>query len=99
MEAGLSQSSSRLATPPKGLPAGVAERGFLGRLSCELIDELIQSSRSASYPTGLILETPASAGLALIVTGALRYYLPAASGRQLTVGYLGPPTSTGPVAL
>jgi CRP-like cAMP-binding protein len=62
----------------------------LARLSHDLVDELIQSSRPASYPTGVILETPAGAGLALIVSGALRYYLPAADGRQLTVGYLGP---------
>jgi CRP-like cAMP-binding protein len=86
----LSQSKSRDATSPNGLPVGVAERGFLARLSYEVIDELIASSRSASYPTGMILEIPAHAGLALIVSGALRYYLPAADGRQLTVGYLGP---------
>ena len=86
----MSQSKNRGATPPKALPVGVAERGFLARLSYEVIDELIASSRSASYPTGMILEIPAHAGLALIVSGALRYYLPAADGRQLTVGYLGP---------
>src|SRR5258708_19837206 len=73
-----------------GLRAGVGERGFLARLSPELIDELIQSSRPASYAAGIILETPTHAGLALIVSGALRYYLPAANGRQVTVGYLGP---------
>jgi CRP-like cAMP-binding protein len=88
--AGFSQSQNRGAIPPDELPSGVAERGFLARLSSEVIDELIESSRSASYPTGMILETPARAGLALIVSGALRYYLPAADGRQLTVGYLGP---------
>jgi CRP-like cAMP-binding protein len=69
----------------------------LARLSYELIDELIQSSRSASYPAGVILTTPARAGLALIVSGALRYYLPAANGRQLTVGYLGPGNVIGTV--
>jgi CRP/FNR family transcriptional regulator len=62
----------------------------LARLSYEVIDELIASSRSASYPKDMILEIPARAGLALIVSGALRYYLPAADGRQVTVGYLGP---------
>ena len=93
----ISQSSGRGATPCEGLPVGVAERGFLARLSYELINELIQSSRSASYPTGLIIETPTRAGLALIVSGALRYYLPAANGRQVTVGYLGPGNVLGSV--
>jgi CRP-like cAMP-binding protein len=95
--AGLPQRNGRGATPPKGLPVGVAERGFLARLSYELIDELIQSSHSASYPTGLILETPAGAGLALIISGALRYYLPGANGREVTVGYLGPGNVIGTV--
>lgn len=62
----------------------------MGRLSSELVEELVQSSRAASYSTGLVVETPTHAGLALIVSGALRYYLPAADGRQVTVGYLGP---------
>jgi CRP/FNR family transcriptional regulator, cyclic AMP receptor protein len=93
----LLQSESRGATPPKGLPVGVTDRGFLARLSYELIDELIESARSASYPIGMILETPARAGLALIISGALRYYLPAADGRQLTVGYLGPGNVIGTV--
>lgn len=86
----LTQSKSQSATHRQGLPAGVAERGFLARLSCEVIDELTQSARSASYPTGLILETPTRAGFVLIVSGVLRYYLPAANGRQVTIGYLGP---------
>jgi CRP/FNR family cyclic AMP-dependent transcriptional regulator len=93
----LSQSSKRSTTIHEGLPAGVAERGFLARLSYELIDELIQSSRAASYPTGLILEIPTSAGFVLIVSGALRYYLPAANGRQVTIGYLGPGNVLGTV--
>lgn len=95
--AGLSKSQNRSATPLKGLPLGVAERGFLARLSHEVINELIESSRSVSYPTRMNLETPAHAGLALIVSGALRYYLPAADGRQLTVGYLGPGNVIGTV--
>jgi len=82
-------SSRAEALAPPELPPGVAERGFLGRLSHERIRELIQSAHSVSYPTGSIIETPAGAGLALIVSGALRYYLSAADGRQLTVGYLG----------
>ena len=88
--AGLPHIPSRGARPPRGLPAGVAEQGFLARLSYEVIAELIESSRRASYAAGTMLEIPARAGLALIVSGALRYYLPAADGRQVTVGYLGP---------
>src|SRR5258708_8792633 len=87
---GLSRSNGRSATPREGLPTAVAQRGFLSRLSPELIDELIQSSRPASYPPGFILETPTHAGLALIVSGALRYYLPPAPGRQGTGRHLGP---------
>src|SRR5260370_13411340 len=94
---GLAQSNGRSATPREGLPRGVSQRGFLSRLSPELIDELIQSSRPASYPPGFILETPTHAGLALIVSGALRYYLPAANGRQVTVGYLGPGNVIGSI--
>jgi CRP-like cAMP-binding protein len=94
---GLSQSHNRGATPREGLPAGVAGRGFLARLSPELIDELIESSRAASYQAGLILETPTRAGFVLIVSGALRYYLPAANGRQVTIGYLGPGNVLGTV--
>jgi CRP/FNR family transcriptional regulator, cyclic AMP receptor protein len=90
---GLSRSNGGGATPHKGLPVGVAERGFLGRLP----HELIESSRSASYPIGLILETPSHAGLAVIVSGALRYYVHAANGRQVTVGYLGPGNVIGTV--
>src|SRR6202043_3801589 len=37
--AALSQSTGRDAIPPKGLPLGIAERGFLARLSPELIEE------------------------------------------------------------
>lgn len=95
--ADLSRARVRGTTPPKGLPLGVAERGFLARLSYELIDELIQSSVSGSYPAGLILETPAAAGFALIVSGAVRYYIPGANGRELTVGYLGPGDVIGTV--
>ena len=83
--------------PPPELPPGVAERGFLARLPKELVFELIESAHSVSYPTGSQIETPARAGLALIVSGALRYYLSAADGRQLTVGYLGPGSVVGTV--
>jgi CRP/FNR family transcriptional regulator len=95
--AGLSQTIGRGSSLLDGLPPGIAERGFLARLSPELIDGLVQSSRPASYRTGLLLETPTHAGFALIVSGALRYYLPAANGRQVTVGYLGPGNVVGTV--
>jgi CRP/FNR family transcriptional regulator, cyclic AMP receptor protein len=73
-----------------GLPAGVEGQRFLARLSSERIEALIEHAHSVSYPTGSLIETPARAGFALIVSGALRYYLAAADGRQLTIGYLGP---------
>jgi len=82
--------SFRGSAEHRSLPAGVAEQGFLARLSNELIDELIESAHSVAYPTGSIIETPSRVGLAVVVSGALRYYLSAADGRQLTVGYLGP---------
>jgi CRP/FNR family transcriptional regulator, cyclic AMP receptor protein len=90
-------SRARGGELPPRLPPGVAERGFLARLPKELICELIQSAHSVSYPTGSLIETPARAGLALIVSGALRYYLSVADGRQLTVGYLGPGKVVGTV--
>jgi CRP-like cAMP-binding protein len=93
----LSHGDRRGGTAPRGLPEGVAERGFLGRLSPELVDELIQASHAVSYPTGSLIETPARAGLAVILSGALRYYLSAADGRQITVGYLGPGNVIGTV--
>jgi CRP/FNR family transcriptional regulator, cyclic AMP receptor protein len=72
------------------LPGGLTDQGFVSRLSCELIEELVQSAYSVSYPTGSIMEPPTSSALALIVSGTLRYYISASSGRQLTIGYLGP---------
>jgi len=93
----LTRNEGHTGAAPRGLPEGVAKLAFLGRLSGGLVDELIQSSHSVTYPTGSIIETPARAGLALIVSGALRYYLSAADGRQLTVGYLGPGRVLGTV--
>jgi CRP-like cAMP-binding protein len=93
----LTRGESHSGAASRGLPEGVAKLAFLGRLSGGLVDELIQSSHSVTYPTGSIIETPARAGLALIVSGALRYYLSAADGRQLTVGYLGPGSVLGTV--
>jgi len=42
--AGLPHIPSRGARPPRGLPAGVAEQGFLARLSYEVIAELKQEN-------------------------------------------------------
>src|SRR2546426_9379238 len=83
--AGSSRGVPPTGAAPGGLPVGVADHGFLARLSNERIAELIQSAHSVSYPTGSTVLTPVRAGLALIVSGALRYYLSAADGRQLTV--------------
>ena len=99
------QESRRLAVPDVaggkssagGLPDGVADRGFLARLPETLVKMLIQSSHAVAYPAGSLIEAPARAGFAVIVTGVLRYYLAAADGRQVTVGYLGPGSVIGTV--
>jgi CRP-like cAMP-binding protein len=91
----LAEDSDGEGPGPGGLPTRVARRAFLGRLSSDLISDLMQSAHSVSYPTGSLIETPTGAGLALIVSGALRYYVSAADGRQLTVGYLGPGSVVG----
>lgn len=95
--AGSFHDYARSSAPPGGLPAGVADQRFLARLSYERIEELIQFAHSVAYPALSIIETPARAGLALVVSGALRYYLSAADGRQVTVGYLGPGSMLGTV--
>jgi CRP-like cAMP-binding protein len=80
-----------------GLPDGVADRGFLARLPDTVVEKLVQSSHAVTYPAGSLIEAPAQAGFAVIVSGALRYYLSAADGRQVTVGYLGPGNVIGTV--
>ena len=70
----------------------IARRGFLARLSSpDLIDEFTRSAPSVYYPKGS-LSFPARDGTvaALVVSGALRYYLSGDDGRQLTIRYLGP---------
>lgn len=70
--------------------AAIAHRGFLGRLSPELIEELTRTARSAYYPKGTILGAAAESAPALVVSGMLRYFLSAGDGRQMTIRYVGP---------
>ncbi|HXN91472.1 MAG TPA: Crp/Fnr family transcriptional regulator [Candidatus Sulfotelmatobacter sp.] len=70
--------------------SGIAHRGFLGRLSHELIEELTRTARSAYYPKGTILGPATDRGPALVVSGMLRYFLSAGDGRQMTIRYMGP---------
>jgi CRP/FNR family transcriptional regulator, cyclic AMP receptor protein len=80
-----------------GLSA-VASRGFLGRLSPDLIEDLVQSSHPAWYPVGTILPpAPEGLGPALVLAGRLRFYLSAPDGRQLTVHYALPGDIIGTV--
>ncbi|HEV2477566.1 MAG TPA: Crp/Fnr family transcriptional regulator [Candidatus Dormibacteraeota bacterium] len=76
----------------------VAGRGFMGRLTPDLIDELVQGAHSAWYPVGAILP-PAlqGSGPALVLAGRLRFYLSAPDGRQLTVHYAQPGDIVGTV--
>jgi CRP/FNR family transcriptional regulator len=76
----------------------VVGRGFLGRLTPDLIEELVQSSHSAWYPVGTILgPAPEGFGPALVLAGRLRFYLSAPEGRQLTVHYALPGDIVGTV--
>jgi CRP/FNR family transcriptional regulator, cyclic AMP receptor protein len=76
----------------------VAGRRFLGRLTPDLIGDLVQSSHSAWYPVGTILPpAPEGLGPALVLAGRLRFYLSAPDGRQLTVHYALPGDIVGTV--
>ena len=70
--------------------SGIAHRGFLGRLSPELIEELTRRARSAYYPKGTILGPSPESGPALVLSGMLRYFVSAGDGRQMTIRYIGP---------
>ena len=73
-------------------------RGFLGRLTPELIEEVVESSRPAWYPAGAVLPpAPVGIGPSLVLTGRLRFYLSAPDGRQLTVHYAQPGDIVGTV--
>jgi CRP/FNR family transcriptional regulator, cyclic AMP receptor protein len=69
---------------------GITDRGFLGRLSSELIEELTRTARSAYYPKGAMLGPATDSGPALVISGMLRYFLSAGDGRQVTIRYIGP---------
>ena len=78
--------------------AAVAGRGFLGRLTPDLVEQLVQSSHSALYPVGTVLPpAPQGLGPALVLAGRLRFYLSAPDGRQLTVHYAQPGDIIGTV--
>src|SRR5215472_6820607 len=80
-----------------GLKA-VAGRGFLARLTQDIIDDLVQSSHSAAYPAGTILSpAPDGVGPAIVLSGRLRFFLSAPDGRQLTVHYALPGDIIGTV--
>jgi len=69
----------------------IAGRGFLARLSPDLVDEVVRSARLASYPTGTAIFSPREeSGPSVVVTGSLRYFLATPDGRQLTIRYLLP---------
>ncbi len=88
MQAPAESSSGRPWSDPR--LSGIAHRGFLGRLSPELIEELTRTARSAYYPKGTILAPASDSGPALVVSGILRYFLSAGDGRQMTIRYVGP---------
>jgi CRP/FNR family transcriptional regulator, cyclic AMP receptor protein len=74
----------------------ISGRDFLARLPPELIAELAQFGREARYPAGTVLLAPSS-GPAILVSGALRYFLADPDGRQLTIRYVGPGGLVGTV--
>ncbi len=78
-----------------GLDA-IAGRDFLGRLTPALIADLAQAGREARYPAGTVLVAPAH-GPAILVSGALRYFLADPDGRQVTIRYIGPGGLVGTV--
>src|SRR5579864_7003728 len=87
MQAAVSSSGGGWSDPRL---SAIAQRGFLGRLSPELIEELTRMARSAYYPKGTILGPATDSAPALVVSGMLRYFLSAGDGRQMTIRYVGP---------
>lgn len=78
--------------------AEIANRGFLSRLTPDLIDELVRSSHAAWYPAGTVLAPSTETNApALILSGRLRYFLTSPDGRQLTVAYTLPGDIIGTV--
>jgi CRP/FNR family cyclic AMP-dependent transcriptional regulator len=70
--------------------SGIAHRGFLRRLSPELIEELTRTARPELHPKATILRQVPGGGPSLVVSGMLRYFLSAGDGRQVTIRYMGP---------
>ncbi len=68
----------------------LAARGFLARLSPDLIAQLVQSGRTVHYPSKRFVVSPNAIGGALVLSGLLRYFLAAPDGRQMTIRYVGP---------
>jgi CRP/FNR family transcriptional regulator, cyclic AMP receptor protein len=78
--------------------SAIADRGFLARLSPDLIEELTSSGRPSYYPKGIIIsQARAGVGPSLVLSGILRYFLLAGDGRQITVRYLVPGDLVGSV--
>ena len=88
----LSQSSKRSTTIHEGLPAGVAERGFLARLSFEIIDELINDNIVARYSRRFRLFLQGAPGdvLMIIINGVVKVHCTQPDGRRFLVELAGP---------
>ncbi len=74
----------------------IAGRDFLARLTPALIAELTHAGHETRYPAGTVLLAP-SRGPAILVSGALRYFLADRDGRQVTIRYIGPGGLVGTV--
>src|SRR5487761_471922 len=70
--------------------ADVRHRGFLGRLSGGLVDEIIQSGTLVYHPAGST-SFPGRDGTqgSVVVAGLVRYFLSGLDGRQVTIRYAG----------
>ncbi len=90
----------QLAIKPTDYPEAIgperSRRDFLGRLPPTLIAEFTNSGREVRYPAGSVLVAP-SYGPAILVSGALRYFLTDVEGHQVTIRYIGPGELVGTV--
>lgn len=75
---------------------GIVDRGFLAQLPPELIEEVLDSALSVFYPEGASRD---GAGVGLVVSGLLRYYLSAPDGRQVTIRYIAPGDLVGSLSV
>jgi len=90
-----------VAREPTGYPEAspldaIAGKGFLRRLTPMLIAEMAHAGHEAWYPARTVLIAP-SYGPAILVSGALRYFLADPDGRQVTIRYVGPGGLVGTV--